>query len=96
MKVIYFIYLISSIFIVYYIYYANLNRINPTIKDKSEEFTDDDFDIYVINLVSNKHRLYNFTYEYNKSDLSFKKFNVFPAIVGKELDLTKHVTTDAY
>ena len=86
MKVVYFIYLISFIIIGYYIYYANEETYD----------TNDNFDVYVINLVSNKDRLNNFTYEYNKSDLSFKKFNVFPAIVGKELDIKKYVTTDAY
>jgi len=73
-----------------------INSFEETYDLFKEEFTNDDFDIYVINLVSNKERLNNFTYEYNKSDLSFKTFNVYPAIVGKELDLTKYVTIDAH
>jgi GR25 family glycosyltransferase involved in LPS biosynthesis len=61
-----------------------------------ENFTEDDFDVYVINMVSNKERLDNFMKEYNNSDLAFKKINVYPAIVGKDLDLTKYVSVNAH
>jgi len=61
-----------------------------------ENFTEDDFDVYVINLVSNTERLESFKYQYEKSDLAWKKYIVYPAVVGKELDIIKYVTPDAY
>jgi len=61
-----------------------------------ENFTEDDFDVYVINLVSNTERLESFKYQYEKSDLAWKKYIVYPAVVGKELDIIKYVTPDAF
>jgi glycosyl transferase family 25 len=61
-----------------------------------ERFTNDDFDVYVINLVSNKERLESFKQQYAKSDLSWKEYIVYPAVVGKDLDIIKHVTPQAY
>jgi len=71
------------------------------IKYQPEKYTNNyldknDFNVYVINLVKNKERLENFTYQYNNSDMSSKPFIVYPAIVGKNLDLAKFVTPNAY
>jgi GR25 family glycosyltransferase involved in LPS biosynthesis len=64
--------------------------------DNIDLITSDDFNVYVINLKKNTERLDNFIYEYNKSDLKNIHLNVFPAIVGKELDLVNYVTPAAY
>jgi len=56
----------------------------------------DDLEIYVINMAKNKDRLDNFIKEFGESDLKDKKINVFPAVVGKELDLLKYITPNAY
>ena len=64
--------------------------------NNSEKFADIEFDTYVINLVKNTNRLKNFMNQYNNSDLSFKKIKVFPAIVGKDLDLIKYTSPEAY
>ena len=68
---------------------------------QTEKFTDDnlnknDINVYVINLVKNKQRLNNFKYQYNNSDMISIPYTVYPAIVGKELDLKKYVTPKAY
>ena len=65
-------------------------------QELSENFTNDDFDVYVINLVSNKERLASFKYQYEKSDLSWKEYTVYPAIVGKDLDIKNYITPIAY
>jgi glycosyl transferase family 25 len=81
------IYILIAVVIVYFI--INRSRI-------FEKFTNDDFDVYVINLVSNKERLESFKHQYEKSDMAWKKYNIYPAIVGKDLDVAKYVTPDAY
>ena len=81
------IYILIAVVIVYFI----LNKTGIF-----EKFTNDDFDVYVINLVSNKERLESFKHQYEKSDMAWKKYIVYPAIVGKDLDIVKYVTPDAY
>jgi GR25 family glycosyltransferase involved in LPS biosynthesis len=68
---------------------------------KTEKYTDDnlnknDINVYVINLVKNKQRLNNFKYQYNNSDMVSVPYIVYPAIVGKNLDLNRYVTPGAY
>lgn len=61
-----------------------------------EKFTNDDFDVYVINLISNTERLSSFKHQYDKSDMAWKNYIVYPAVVGKDLDIVKYVTPEAY
>ena len=81
------IYLFIAVVVVYFIY-------NKT--GIFEGFTNDDFDVYVINMVSNKERLESFKHQYEKSDLAWKNYIVYPAVVGKDLDIVKYVTPEAY
>lgn len=87
------IYILILCIIIFYILtntFLNFNNLN------NELYTDSDFDIYVINLKKNKERLDFFMKEYNKSDLKNIPLNVFPAIVGKDIDLVNFVTPAAY
>jgi glycosyl transferase family 25 len=61
-----------------------------------ENFTNDDFDVYVINMVSNTERLASFKHQYEKSDLAWKEYILYPAIVGKDLDIKNYITPLAY
>ena len=54
------------------------------------------FEVYIIHMAKNANRLENFDNFYNKSDISFKKYTVFPAIVGANLKLSNFVTPKAY
>jgi glycosyl transferase family 25 len=81
------IYLFIAVIVVYFIF-------NKT--GIFEGFTNDDFDVYIINMVSNKERLESFKHQYEKSDLAWKKYIIYPAIVGKDLDIVKYVTPGAY
>jgi GR25 family glycosyltransferase involved in LPS biosynthesis len=63
---------------------------------KKENFSNDEIDIYLINMKKNKNRLDHFIDLYNNSDLKNIKLNIFPAIVGKDLDLVKYVTPKTY
>ena len=55
-----------------------------------------DCSIYVINLVKNKDKLENFFDYYYNSDLSNYELNVYPAVIGKDLDLMKYVSSSIY
>lgn len=88
-----FIYLLILLVILLFILTNTLSNFNNT---ERKLFTTNDFDIYVINLKKNKERLDSFMKEYNKSDLKNIPLNVFPAIVGKDLDLINYVTPAAY
>jgi GR25 family glycosyltransferase involved in LPS biosynthesis len=81
------IYLFIAVIVVYFIF-------NKT--GIFERFTNDDFDVYVINMVSNKERLESFKHQYEKSDLAWKNYIVYPAVVGKDLDIVNYVTPEAY
>lgn len=81
------IYILIAVVIVYFI--INKTRF-------FEGFTNDDFDVYVINMVSNTERLSSFKHQYDKSDLAWKNYIVYPAVVGKDLDIVKYVTPEAY
>jgi glycosyl transferase family 25 len=71
--------------------------INNSIYDNFNNFDDfNDFDAYVINLPTSTDRLANFMKQYNASDLSSFDMNVYPAILGKTLDIEKYVTPKAY
>jgi len=69
----------------------NSEDLNDTIL-----FDYNDCDVYLINMVKRKNRLDNFVIEFNNSDLNNKKFIIFPAIDGKEIDASKHITDNAY
>ena len=61
-----------------------------------ENFNGDDFNVYLIHMAKNKDRLTNFNNYHNNSDLSFKKINIFPAIVGRDLNLINFVSSKGY
>jgi glycosyl transferase family 25 len=44
----------------------------------------------------NTERLENFMREYNKSDLKNKSVDIFPAVVGKDIELINYVSPGAY
>lgn len=90
MKVIYILILCIVLLFILTNTFLNFSNTNK------ELYTINDFDIYVINLKKNKERLDFFMNEYNKSDLKNIPLNVFPAVVGKELDLINYVTPAAY
>jgi len=72
--------------------YTNSKKIK-----KIEKFTlnSKDFDVYVIHMAKNTDRLVNFNNHYNRSDL-IKRYNIFPAVVGKNLNLIDFVSPQAY
>jgi GR25 family glycosyltransferase involved in LPS biosynthesis len=86
-----FIYLLILFIIILFILTNTYSKFNNT-----ELFTDADFNVYVINLKKNTERLDSFMNEYNKSDLKNMPLIVYPAVVGKELDLINYVTPAAY
>ena len=83
--------IIILIIIIYFNY-----QTEKFIDDNSKIINKNDINVYVINLVKNKERLDNFKYEYNNSDMVSIPYIVYPAIVGVDLDLKKHVTPNAY
>ena len=90
MKVIYI--LILCIIIVFILTNTFLNFSNSN----NELYTNNDFNSYVINLKKNTDRLDSFMNEYNKSDLKSISLDVYPAIVGKDIELINYVTPAAY
>jgi len=62
----------------------------------TKNFDSNEFEVYLINMPKNTDRLKNFQESYTNSDMSFKKFNIFPAIVGKELNIIDFVSPKAY
>jgi len=72
------------------------NYTNNVDNIKKIKLSSKDFDVYVINMTQKKDRLINFSKYYNNSDLKFKQFNIFPAIVGKDLNLIEFVSPEGY
>lgn len=76
------------------------NLINNTIEGFSEKLTENfnsnEVEIYLIHMAKNIDRLQNFEQSYFNSDMSFKKFNIFPAVIGKDLNLINYVSPKAY
>jgi GR25 family glycosyltransferase involved in LPS biosynthesis len=87
---------IYLILIIIFLIFLFSNVYSNFSNNEKELFTNNDFDIYVINLKKNTERLENFMREYNKSDLKKFPINVFPAIVGKDLELINYVSPGAY
>jgi hypothetical protein len=86
-----FIYLLILFGIILFLLTNTFSNFNNT-----ELFTNDDINVYVINMKKNTERLNNFMVEYNKSDLKNKEVTIFPAVVGKDIDLINYVTPEAY
>ena len=86
-----FIYLLILFGIILFLLTNTFSNFNNT-----ELFTNDDINVYVINMKKNTERLNNFMVEYNKSDLKNKEVTIFPAVVGKDIDLINYVTPAAY
>jgi glycosyl transferase family 25 len=61
-----------------------------------ENFNSNEFNIYLIHMAKNTERLINFNNYYNNSDIAFKKFEIFPAVVGKDINLIEYVSPKAY
>lgn len=61
-----------------------------------ENFKSNEFNVYLIHMEKNKDRLFNFNNYYNKSDIKFKEFKIFPAIIGKDLNLIDYVSPKGY
>lgn len=72
--------------------YTISNNVNPN----NNELNPNNFDIYIIHMKKNADRMINFDKYYNNSDLKFKKYNIFPAIIGKDLNLVDYVTPNTY
>jgi len=56
----------------------------------------DSFNVYVIHMAKNKERIDNFNNYYYNSDMKFKPFEIFPAVVGKDINLIDYVSAKAY
>jgi glycosyl transferase, family 25 len=63
---------------------------------KKEHFNSDEFDVQVIHMEKNKDRIINFRNYYNNSDMKFKKYEIFPAVVGKDINLIDFVSPKGY
>jgi glycosyl transferase family 25 len=63
---------------------------------KKEHFNSDEFDVQVIHMKKNSERMINFKNYYNKSDMKFKKYEIFPAVIGKEINLIDYVSAKGY
>jgi GR25 family glycosyltransferase involved in LPS biosynthesis len=77
-------------------YSSSLESSNNIKRIKQKILNNNNFDIYIIHIKTNKERLINFDNYYNISDISFKKYNIFPAVIGKDLDLVNFVTPFTY
>ena len=62
----------------------------------NERLNSDEFEVYLIHMAKNPERLKSFQANYSNSDMSFKKFNIFPAVVGKDLNLIEYVSPKGY
>lgn len=87
-----FIYIIIVLLLIVFIYKNRTSFFTQT----KELFTSNEIDIYLINMVKNKDRLDHFTKIYAESDLRNIPYTIFPAIVGKDLELEKYVTPKTY
>lgn len=63
---------------------------------RKEHFSSDEFNVLLIHMEKNKDRLNNFNSYYNNSDIRFKKYDVFPAVVGKDINLIDYVSPKGY
>jgi GR25 family glycosyltransferase involved in LPS biosynthesis len=78
-----------------YILFKNIINTDNNIKYNKKR-NNIDFNIYVINLIKNKDKLETFFDSYYKSDLSNKDIIVYPAVIGKDLELMKYVSSSTY
>jgi len=85
-----YLYIIIGLIGLYFLYTIIIKKTTDTFDNFS------DFDTYVINLPTSTERLASFTKQYNASDLSSFPIQVYPAILGKTLDIQKYVTPKAY
>ena len=89
--------LIILILIIIFLFIKNKeNYTNNVDNIKKIKLSSKDFDVYVINMTQKKDRLINFSKYYNNSDFKFKEFNIFPAIIGKDLNLIEYVSPEGY
>jgi glycosyl transferase family 25 len=78
--------------------YDNIKRKRKNLKNNKfiEQFNSDEFDVQLIHMKKNTDRLINFNNYYYNSDMKFKKFEIFPAIIGKEINLIEYVSSKGY
>ena len=95
MNHIFYFLIIISIYILYIIF-NNIFIIDNNSHNNIEKDNNIDSTINVINLVKNKEKLETFFDYYYKSDLSNNELNVYPAVIGKDLDLMKYVSSSTY
>jgi glycosyl transferase family 25 len=63
---------------------------------EKEHFNSYEFNVEVIHMEKNKDRLINFNNYYYNSDMKFKKYEIFPAVVGKDINLIDYVSPKGY
>ena len=78
--------------------YDNIKRKRKNLKNNKfiEHFNSDEFDVQLIHMKKNTDRLINFNNYYYNSDMKFKKFEIFPAIIGKDINLIDYVSSKGY
>jgi len=90
--------LLLIVIILVYIFTYSRENYSSKIKDNSNNniLNNNNFEIYIINMPKNTDRLDKFNMYYNNSDIAFKKYNLFPAVIGKNLNIIDYVTPNAY
>jgi glycosyl transferase family 25 len=91
--------LILILIILVYIYTKSTENYSSVIRSKKIKkyvLNERNFDVYVIHMAKNTERLIHFEKHYKNSDISFKKYNVFSAVVGNKLNLIEYVTPNSY
>jgi len=84
-----------------YIFTYSRENYSSKIKGNSnnkikEILNNNNFETYLINIPKNTDRLNKFNMYYKNSDIRFKKYNLFPAVIGKNLNIIDYVTPNAY
>jgi len=89
--------LINRIIIIFLITIIIASLLFGNTRTNIESFQNDSFsfDIFMINMDKDKDRQANFFSAYSKSDFSDKKINRFSAIVGKNENPSKWLTSDS-
>lgn len=91
--------LILILIILVYIFTNSKENYSSVVRSKKIKnyiLNQHNFDVYVIHMAKNAERLVHFDKHYNNSDISFKNYNVFPAVIGSKLNLIDYVTPNAY
>lgn len=91
------IYLLFIVILLVFIFTNKDSQENLTsVINVKKELKPNEFEIYIIHMKKNSDRMINFNKYYDISDLSFKKYNIFPAVVGKNINLIDYVSPNGY